>query len=168
MHTLREMVASVVVIMYNNTAAAVTNSITGSVFPVIIMQLKHSIAAYSLFFMIIFLLYSNTATITHCHVLDRCGNIAHLHQTAAGYTCSGYHASRNYAGTPFSKGTSDDCAPFASTGASVCNGNAYGHAHGSGYADGYRWLCLSLCLWPLPMAMCVFPRLATLRTTLLT
>merc|ERR1712070_886127 len=29
----------------------------------------------------------------------------------AGYTCKGYHAPRDYAGTPFSTARSDDCAP---------------------------------------------------------
>ena len=46
----------------------------------------------------------------------------------AGYTCNGYHDARDYAGTPFSTGRSDDCAPMKSGGASsVCNANAAGH-----------------------------------------
>lgn len=47
----------------------------------------------------------------------------------AGYTCRSFHGARNYAGTPFSKGTSgDDCAPFlAGSTQSSCTGNAYGH-----------------------------------------
>ena len=49
----------------------------------------------------------------------------------AGYTCRSFHGARNYAGTPFSKATSnDDCAPWtAGTPASSinCNANSYGH-----------------------------------------
>merc|ERR1711981_418719 len=45
----------------------------------------------------------------------------------AGYTCKGYHEARDYAGTPFSTGRSDDCGPMISGGASsVCNDNANG------------------------------------------
>ena len=43
----------------------------------------------------------------------------------AGYTCKGYHGPRDYAGTPFSTGRTDDCAPFiaSSKAKSSCTAN---------------------------------------------
>ena len=47
---------------------------------------------------------------------------------AAGYNCKGYHGARGYAGTPFSTGRGDDCAPMTPGSKSVCNGNSPNHA----------------------------------------
>merc|ERR1711937_977411 len=47
---------------------------------------------------------------------------------AAGYNCKGYHGARSYAGTPFSTGRGDDCAPMVPGSKSVCNGNSPNHA----------------------------------------
>jgi len=45
----------------------------------------------------------------------------------AGYTCKGYHAPRNYPGTPFSTARSDDCAPVIPGKTVTCSGNSHGH-----------------------------------------
>ena len=42
----------------------------------------------------------------------------------AGYTCKGFHGARNYPGTPFSTGRSnDDCGPVLSGSKPVCDKN---------------------------------------------
>ena len=47
----------------------------------------------------------------------------------AGYECKGYHAARDYQGTPFSTGRNDDCAPFIhdSNLKSTCDSNSHDH-----------------------------------------
>merc|ERR1712070_393445 len=45
----------------------------------------------------------------------------------AGYTCKGYHAPRDYAGTPFSTARSDDCAPVIAGRTVTCSSNTHGH-----------------------------------------
>ena len=47
---------------------------------------------------------------------------------SAGYTCRSFHAPRDYPGTPFSTGrTNDDCAPLLPNSSVTCSGNIYGH-----------------------------------------
>ena len=41
----------------------------------------------------------------------------------AGYDCKGFHGARSYAGTPFSTGRDDDCAPIKMGATSVCHHN---------------------------------------------
>jgi len=41
----------------------------------------------------------------------------------AGYKCKGFHAARSYAGTPFSTGRSDDCAPVEKGKKVTCSSN---------------------------------------------
>ena len=46
----------------------------------------------------------------------------------AGYVCNGYHRPEDYAGTPFSTGRGDDCAPMKEGGRrSSCTKNFYRH-----------------------------------------
>jgi len=43
---------------------------------------------------------------------------------AAGYTCKGFHGARGYAGSPFSTGRNEDCAPIIPGKTSSCTDNA--------------------------------------------
>ena len=54
----------------------------------------------------------------------------------AGYTCKGYHAPRNYPGTPFSTARSDDCAPVIPGKTVTCSGNSHGHHAALCYCTG--------------------------------
>jgi len=54
----------------------------------------------------------------------------------AGYTCKGAHKARDYAGTPFSSGRNDDCAPMKNGATSTCTANKEGHHSALCYCEG--------------------------------
>ena len=54
----------------------------------------------------------------------------------AGYTCNGFHGSRGYAGSPFSTGRSDDCAPITSGTQSTCTENPNANHSALCYCEG--------------------------------